>query len=100
LIYSVDFLEQGRMVGCREQELQAAGDPWVATQFEFRDRVTARMELAIAGEIIARCGEPGEIEKVLADDPGGPAYHVRIRGRTLLVPESALAMADSDGGDG
>ena len=90
LIYSVDFIEQGRVVGCREQELQPAEDPWVPNRFEFRDRVTPRLPLAIQGEIIARPGDAGEIEKLLHDYPGGPAYHVYFSGRTLLAPESAL----------
>ncbi|MBT3061047.1 MAG: nitrogen fixation protein NifZ [Candidatus Thiodiazotropha sp.] len=91
LIYSVDFLDANRRVGCREQELQPASDPWIPTRFEFRDKVTPRLTLAIQGEVIARPGDAAEIEKVLRDHPGGPAYHLRVNGRTLQVPESALA---------
>ena len=90
LIYTVDFLEEDRRVGCREQELQPADAPWTPTRFDFRDRVTPRIPLALQGDIIAHPGEPGEIEKVLRDHPGGPAYHVRFNGRTLLTPETAL----------
>ena len=90
LIYSVDFIEQQRMVGCREQELQLASDEWIPTRFEFRDKVTPKIPLGIQGEVIAQVGDEGEIEKVLREHPGGPAYHVRFRGRTLQVPETAL----------
>ena len=90
LIYSVDFIEQKRMVGCREQELQPASEPWIPNRFEFRDKVTPRIPLAIHGEIIASPGDPGEIERVLREHPGGPAYHVRFKQRTLQVPETAL----------
>lgn len=90
LIYSVDFMAAGRMVGCREQELQAADAPWVPTRFEFREKVTPKVALGIRGEVIAKPGDPGEIEKVLREQAGGPAYHVRVNGRTLMVPESAL----------
>ena len=90
LIYTVDFLEEDRRVGCREQELQPADAPWTPTRFDFRDRVTPKVPLALRGDVIARPGEPGEIEKVLRDHPGGPAYHVRFHGRTLLAPEHAL----------
>ncbi|MEW8015078.1 MAG: nitrogen fixation protein NifZ [Candidatus Sedimenticola endophacoides] len=90
LIYSVDFIDNGRMVGCREQELQLEGDPWIPTQFEFRDKVTPSVPLGIQGDVIASPGDEGEIEKVLRDNPGGPAYHARFNGRTVIVPEAAL----------
>lgn len=90
VIYSVDFLDAGCMVGCREQEIQAASDPWTPTRFEFRDKVTPTITLAISGDVIAEPGAAGEIEKVLRDNESGPAYHVRFDGRTLQVPEGAL----------
>ncbi|MET0015502.1 MAG: nitrogen fixation protein NifZ [Sedimenticola sp.] len=90
LIYSIDFINEGIMVGCREQELQLESDPWIPTRFEFRDKVTPKAPLGIQGEVIAQNGDEGEIEKVLRDHPGGPAYHVRFSGRTLQVPETAL----------
>lgn len=90
LIYSVDFLDAKRRVGCREQELQLESDPWIPTRFEFRDKVTPRIPLGMQGEVIARLGDEGEIEKVVRDHPGEPAYHARFHGRVLLVPESAL----------
>ncbi|MBT3093378.1 MAG: nitrogen fixation protein NifZ [Candidatus Thiodiazotropha endolucinida] len=90
LIYSVDFIDDGIMVGCREQELQLESDPWIPTRFEFRDKVTPKIPLSIQGDVIARSGDEGEIEKVLRDHPGGPAYHARFNGRILLVLEPVL----------
>ena len=90
LIYSVDFIDQNRRVGCREQELQLESDPWIPTRFEFRDKVTPKIPLGMKGEIIAQPGDEGEIEKALKEYPDGPAYHARFNGRTLLVPENAL----------
>ncbi len=98
LIYSVDFITQKRLVGCREQELQLASVPWIPNRYEFRDKVTPRMPLAIQGEVIARPGDAGEIEQVLREQPGGPAYHARFQGRTLLVPETALDFLASETG--
>ena len=94
LIYSVDFFAEQRMVGCREQELQSASEPWVPSRFEFREKVTPRVRLAIQGEVIAVPGDQGEVEKVLRDAEHGPAYHVRFNGRTLMVPETALDWFD------
>jgi nitrogen fixation protein NifZ len=90
LIYSVDFLDANRRVGCREQELQLATDHWIPTRFEFREKVTPKIPLGIQGEVIAKPGDTGEIEKVLREHPGGPVYHVRFSGRTLQAPETAL----------
>lgn len=99
LIYSVDFIEAGRMVGCREQELQLASDPWIPTRFEFREKVTPTIPLAIGGEVVASPGAEGEIEKVLRECAGGPAYHVRFNGRTLQVPEDSLDFLSPESGD-
>lgn len=90
IIYTVHFVDQDRVIGCREEELIAAGDHWVDSRFEYRDRVVARLALGINGEVIVEAGASGEIEKVLRDAPGGVAYEVRFPGRSLQVPEGAL----------
>lgn len=90
IIYTVHFVESDRLVGCREQELQPASDPWNPSLFEFRDKVTPKIPLGISGEVVAKPGDVGEVLRVLRDHPGGVAYHVRFPGRTLLTPETAL----------
>lgn len=100
LIYSVDFMDAGRMVGCRAQELQAADAPWVPTRFEYHDKVMPIVPLGIQGEVVARPGDTGEIEKVLREADGGPWYHVRFNGRTLLVPERSLEPGRHETGAG
>ncbi len=91
VIYSVHFVEQDRLVGCREEELQSAFDPWTPSLFEFRDKVIARIPLGIRGRVLVHQGDAGEILKVLRDAPGGVQYHVHFSGRqTLQVPETAL----------
>jgi nitrogen fixation protein NifZ len=95
VIYTVHFLGQGRMVGCRAEELIPADAPWTPSRFEFRDKVVSRLDLAVNGGIVAAKGAEGEILKVLRDSR--PAqYHVRFPGRTLQVPESALEPADPE----
>ena len=91
IVYEVFFTEQDRLVGCREEELIDAAAPWVDTRFEFRDRVTPARRLAVSGEVVAEPGAVGEIIRVLRDADPGPAYEVRFSGRTLQVPERALA---------
>jgi nitrogen fixation protein NifZ len=98
LIYSVHFVDSSRMVGCREQELQEASAPWNPSRFEYRDRVTPRIQLGLKGTVVAAPGDLGEVEKVLRDAPGGVAYHVRFKGRTLQVAETALDPVDETTG--
>lgn len=97
LIYTVVFLEtgvpgvsEGRVIGCREEELIGADEPWVPTRFESREKVVAALDLAVAGELRARKGAVGEILKVLRDLDGGPQYQVHFPGWVLQVPESVL----------
>ena len=95
VIYTVHFLEQGRMVGCRAEELIPADAAWNPSRFEFRDKVVCRIDLGIQGQVIVDKGMEGEILKVLRDSL--PLhYHVRFPGRTLQVPESVLEPADPD----
>jgi nitrogen fixation protein NifZ len=91
VVYSVHFLEDDRLVGCREEELQPADAPWTPSRFEFRDKVAAKIPLAIRGRVLVAAGEVGEVLKVLREAAGGVAYHVHFsRRNTLQVPESAL----------
>jgi nitrogen fixation protein NifZ len=93
IIYSVHFLDDGRIVGCREEELIGAEEPWVPSTFEFRQRVRAALALGSEGEVLVPAGAGGQVLKVLRDAPGGVAYHVHfdcLPGRPLVVPESAL----------
>jgi len=100
IIYSVHFLESDRLVGCREDELQAAAEPWTPSRFEFREKVAARLPLGNGGRVLVEQGKVGEVMKVLRGTPnadgsaGNVAYHVLFPGcGTLQVPESALEQA-------
>lgn len=95
VIYTVHFLDQGRMVGCRAEELIPADAPWNPSRFEFRDKVVCRIDLGINGEIVVGKGAEGEILKVLRDSLP-LQYHVRFPGRTLQVPESVLEPANPE----
>jgi nitrogen fixation protein NifZ len=93
VIYSVHFLDSGRIVGCREEELIDADAPWVDSRFESREFVQTTRALAIRGEVRVVPGSRGEILKVVRDEPGIVAYHVHfdcLPGNPLLVRESAL----------
>ncbi|MFC5301635.1 nitrogen fixation protein NifZ [Azospira restricta] len=94
VIYSVNFLDAGKIVGCREEELIGADEAWQPSRFESRERVTAQRGLAVDGELLVPAGSGGEVIKVIRDAPGGVAYHVHFDcqpGRLLLLPEMLLA---------
>ena len=93
VIYTVHFLDQGRMVGCRMEELIPADAPWNPSRFEFRDKVVCRLDLGVQGQVIVEKGAEGEVLQVLRDSVP-MQYHVRFPGRTLQVPESVLEPAD------
>jgi nitrogen fixation protein NifZ len=91
IIYTVHFLDSERVVGCREEELQPASAPWIASRFESRERVAAARPLGQRGRVLVEAGEVGEVLKVLRDASAGVSYHIHFSGRPILqVPESAL----------
>ena len=93
VIYSVNFLDEGKIVGCREEELIGADEAWTPSRFEFRDKVQATRQLAVGGEVLVTVGAIGEVMKVIRDAPGGVPYHIHfddLPGRVLQIPESIL----------
>lgn len=98
VIYEVHFIEEGRVVGCREEELIDLDTEWVESRYEFREKVRAAIKLASNGEVLVEEGDVGQVLKVLRDSQQGIAYHVRFPGRTLLVPETALLPVEEEAG--
>lgn len=90
LIYTVNFLELGKIVGCREEELISISEPWTPSKYETREKVRSRITLTVAGETRVKPGKEGEIMKVFRDDNIGVQYHVIFHDQVLQVPESAL----------
>ncbi len=92
IIYSVHFLDINRIVGCRQEELIGADDPWVPSRYEVRERVHAGKALVANGEELVPVGAIGEVLQVNREsDP--PSYHMHFEcqpGRVFAVPESAL----------
>ncbi len=93
IIFTVHFLEQGKMVGCRTEELILADAPWNPSRFEFHDMVKCKIDLGVGGNVLFEKGTQGEVLKVLRDLKP-LQYHVRFPEKTLQVPESALEPAD------
>ncbi|PKO33664.1 MAG: nitrogen fixation protein NifZ [Betaproteobacteria bacterium HGW-Betaproteobacteria-7] len=93
VIYSVNFLDEDKIVGCREEELIGGDEPWTPSRFEFREKVLAAKGLSVGGEVLIPVGAIGEVIKVVRDAPGGVAYHIHfdcLLGRVLQIPEDAL----------
>lgn len=94
VIYSVDFLSLGCLVGCREQELIPAQAPWGNNNFELHDKVYALQPMSIKKKVVVSADEVGEVLRVLCENPNGVHYHVSFRERILLVPETALGIVN------
>ena len=92
IIFTVHFLNHGRMVGCRLEELIGADEPWNPSRFEFRDKVVCTIDLGVKGNILFAKGTEGEVFKVLRESEH-IQYHVAFQGKVLQVPEPALAPA-------
>lgn len=90
IIYTVHFLELDRMIGCREEELQLASEPWTPSRFETREKVRSAKMLAIQGNIVANQGDIGEIYKIIRDANEEVIYQVIFGDKILQMPESAL----------
>lgn len=94
-IFTVHFLQQGRMVGCRLEELLGIDEPWKPSRFEFRDKVLCAVDLAVKGEILVARESQGEIMQVIRDvEP--VQYHVLFQGRVFQVPEPVLNPANPE----
>lgn len=98
IIYEVHFLDDNRLVGCREEELIDAELPWVPSRFESREHVSAATTLAHQGKVLVRAGERGQILKVWRDDENGVSYDVIFHDMTLRVPEHGLHALEEETG--
>lgn len=93
IIYSVNFLEEGKIVGCREEELIGGDDEWTPSRFEFREKVRAAKQLSVGGQVLVELGAVGEVIKVIRDAANGVTYHIHfdsLPGRVLQIPEAIL----------
>lgn len=90
IIYEVHFLDDERVVGCREEELIDAAAHWVPSRYESREYVSAALTLAHRGKVLVQAGERGQILKVWRDDEQGVSYDVIFHDLTLRVPERGL----------
>ena len=101
IIYSVHFIDEGRLIGCREEELIGIDEPWIESRFEVRQKVCATRALAIRGEVRVPVGSRGEILNMERSGAQGVIYHVHfdcLAGNPLQVPEAALKEWTGDDG--
>ncbi len=90
IIYRVHFLNAAKTVGCREEELIRATDPWIPNKYEFREKVMANLSLSVGGQVVIEPGDVGEIEKIIKGIDVPVSYHVRFQGRVFQIPEASL----------
>ncbi|WP_370978151.1 nitrogen fixation protein NifZ [Agaribacterium sp. ZY112] len=91
IIYRVHFINEGKTIGCREQELIAASEPWLPAQFELRQKVRTRMSIDRVNSLSLARGTVGQVVKILPDyQQQRVFYHIDFSGLYLRMPEAAL----------
>ena len=84
---------EGRIVGCREEELIAAEAPWIDSHFKVHQKGRATRSRTIRGELRVPPSSRGEVldlEQTGAQGVFYPTHFDCLPGRPLLVPEHAL----------
>ncbi|MFC3395541.1 nitrogen fixation protein NifZ [Brenneria rubrifaciens] len=95
IIYQVHFVDDDRIVGCRENELIPASAPWVDGAFQYGDWVSASMILTTDHHIRVQAGDVGQVMGVEHDTQ--PMQFIVLFGGTLLqVPAHALEAIESE----
>ncbi len=93
IIYSVHFLEENRIVGCRPEELVDIDEEWIDSLFEFREWVHPVCEIPLSDGDVVKQGSSGQILHVLRQKEDKVAYHVHFDshpGRFVQIPEGLL----------
>ncbi|THB64968.1 MAG: nitrogen fixation protein NifZ [Gammaproteobacteria bacterium] len=98
IIYSVHFLEEGRIIGCRPEELIDIDEEWIESQFEFREWVKPACDIPLSDGANIPEGDKGQVIKVMRIPPDKVAYHIHFEsqpGRLLQIPEGLLVSNES-----
>ncbi len=99
IIYSVHFLEEGRIVGCRPEELIDIDEEWIESLFEFRQWVRSVCDIPLSDGVVIPEGNKGQVMRVLQIPPDKVAYHIHFEaqpGRILQIPEGLLESNESN----
>ena len=90
IIYQVHFLEQNRVIGCRETELIDANATWADNQFEYGDVAVLNVNLQMHGKHIAYVGDSVSVIAVNREDQQDITYRVQVAHYDIDVPARAL----------
>lgn len=95
IIYRVHFLDEAKTIGCRQEELILATDPWIANKYEFNQKVQSKIPVEVNGEKWVDEMQTGTVTKIIRDiENAKVSYHIYFSGRTLQMPEAALEAAE------
>ena len=95
VIYQVHFLEDNRVIGCRESELKDAHEAWQGNLFEYGDCAILTVKLKLEGSLIGKPGDQVSIIAVNREDQSDISYRVQLAEYDIDVPERALAQVDA-----
>ena len=97
LVYEVNFLTSGQLVGCREKELQDFEAPWSGPLFEPGYLVQAKLALTHQGKTLCSQGSRGKVTVRRHKEGSGYVYEVRFEQdptQYCLLFETKLEKAD------
>jgi nitrogen fixation protein NifZ len=91
IIYSVNFLDEGKIVGCREEELIGGDEPWTPSRFEFREKVLAAKGLSVGGEVLVPSAPSAKSSRSFATRPAASpttSISTACRGASCRFPKT------------
>lgn len=90
IVYQIHFLEQDKVIGCKESELISADKPWVSNEFEYGDSARLNLTLSMDGSIIGKKDDVVSVIGVDREDVNDIFYRILINDQDIDVPERAL----------
>jgi len=89
IVYELDFLEEGKTVGCREHELLPAELPWSPPVFQKKDQIKAVADIKRRGEVVVPAGLRGRVLVLDYHDDLGYIYEVEFENeyRNMVAKE-------------
>ncbi|WP_220721325.1 nitrogen fixation protein NifZ [Agarivorans litoreus] len=91
IVYQVQFINRGLIIGCKEHELIDAELVWQPNQFEYGDKAALTLSLSQQGEVVAKKGSVVDVLAVRRKPKTDPCYRIQYGELDVEVPERALA---------
>jgi nitrogen fixation protein NifZ len=85
VVYEVNFLNDNRILGCRDHELIEIEEPWSEPKFLKKDKVRSTTDLTKDGTVIVKKDTDGVIVRLQFYPEIGYAYEVKFSDELSLM---------------